>query len=296
SLELSGVARLLWGCGNYGRRVHALPQLALCLRDHALEIPAELAAIADYNRDDAQEWCFAQGQNRMARLYHYKTRAFAIGTAAHYRWGEWGYQETVLHLRLGGNPDAQIWINHPGETIHSGYGRPSYWGGSGTLPRLHHYRGLAVMLFDCAEEQPDFTHAWFPRAAFDAATVASDIALAQCGEGMVLLKGSSSFVSVEEGPTAGNELRLPGRKGIWIIRLGETSLGGSLDDFAAAFSGLAVTRDADDTLTIHDPEYGQVSFHSDGRVSAEGRVLNPDEWSIEGTATHMSIGPLQRGK
>jgi hypothetical protein len=289
SLELSGVARLLWGRGNYGRRVHALPQLALCLRDHKLEIPAELAAIADYQRDDAQEWCFAQGQDRMARLYHYKTRAFAIGTAARYRWGEWGYQETVLHLRLGGNPDAQIWINHPGETIHSGYGRPSYWGGSGTLPRLHHYRGLAVMLFDCVAEQPDFTHAWFPRAVFDTATVKGDVALAQCGEAMVLLKGNSPFTSVEDGPTAGNELRLPGRKGGWIIRLGETSQGGSFEDFTAAFSDLALAGEAGDTLMIDDPEYGPVSFHADGRIFAEERVLDPDQWSIKGAATHLPM-------
>jgi hypothetical protein len=65
------------------------------------------------------------------------------------------------------NPDAQIWINHPGEVLQSGYGRPSYWGGSGTLPRVQQYRGLAVVVFDCSAEQPDFTHAWFPREMFD---------------------------------------------------------------------------------------------------------------------------------
>ncbi len=101
--------------------------------------------------DGGWEWSFAQGQDRFARLYHYKTRDYAMGTAAAYRWSEWGYQETVLHLRLGDNPDAQIWINHPGEVIQSGYGRPSYWGGCGTLPRVQQYRGLAVVAFDCAE-------------------------------------------------------------------------------------------------------------------------------------------------
>lgn len=295
SLELSGVARLMWGCGNYGRRVHALPQLAMCLRDHGLVVAADLAAIADYDRDDAQEWCFAQGQDRMARLYHYKTRACAMGTATRYRWGEWGYQETVLHLRLGRNPDAQIWINHPGETIHSGYGRPSYWGGSGTLPRLHHYRGLAVMIFEAAQEQPDFTHAWFPRAAFDGITVAGSVALAQCGEGMVLLKGNAAFELVEDGPTADNELRLHGRKGAWIVRLGEASLHGSRGDFAATFSDLAFAEGANGAFVIEDPEYGQVTFHVDGRVTAEGRTLDPDTWSIEGTATRLPLGALRPG-
>ena len=163
SLELSGIARMLWGKGFYGMRFHTLPQLALCLRDHGLDVPEALAGIACLEGDDAQEWCFAQGQDRIAKLYHYKTRDFAMGSAAAYRWNEWGYQETVLHLRLGDNPDAQIWINHPGETIHSGYGRPSYWGGCGSLPRVHQYRDLAVLLFNCAAEQPDFTHAWFPQ-------------------------------------------------------------------------------------------------------------------------------------
>lgn len=36
SLELSGIARMLWAKGNYGMRFHALPQLALCIRDHGL--------------------------------------------------------------------------------------------------------------------------------------------------------------------------------------------------------------------------------------------------------------------
>jgi hypothetical protein len=293
SLELSGIARLVWGCGNYGRRVHALPLLALCMRDHGLVVPASLTTVADYVGRDAQEWCFAQGQNRIAKLYHYKTRAVAMGTAARYRWNEWGYQETVLQLRLGNAPDAQIWVNHPGETIHSGYGRPSYWGGSGTLPRVHQYRGLAVMLFDCAAEQPDFTHAWFPRSMFDGARVESDVALAYCGEGMVLLKGSAAFRMVEEGPTSGNELRLPGRKSAWIIRLGETRLHGTPEAFSTTFSGLAIAMQPDGVLNIDDPEYGQVVFHADGRILAEGRQLDPESWSVAGKADQLPLGPLR---
>ena len=287
SLELSGIARLIWGKGNYGRRVHALPQMAISLRDHGLEIPSDLAAVADWRSPEGQEWVFAQGENRIAKLYHYKTAHYAIGTAAHYRWNEWGYQETVLQLRLGENADAQIWINHPGETIHSGYGRPSYWGGSGTLPRLHHYRGLAVLMFNCAAEQPGFSHAWFPRQEFDASSVKGDVAVARSGQGMVLLKGSSPFADVEIGPTAGNELRIDGHRTAWIVRLGDQ---GSDQEFAARFGALAILEGADGILTIQDPEYGTVLCHADGRTEAEGRVLNPADWSVEGKATNMTHG------
>lgn len=290
SLELSGVARLAWGKGFYGKRFHALPQLALCLRDQGLELPPHLAEIAGFNREGGQEWCFAQGQNRIAKLYHYKTRDYAMGSAAAYRWNEWGYQETVLHLRLGDNPDAQVWINHPGEVIHSGYGRPSYWGGSGTLPRVYQYRGLAVALFDCAMEQPDFTHCWFPQSAFEKTSVDANRALAQAGNGLLLLKVDRDFEPVETGPTAGNELRVPGRKAIWIVRLGQVGVHGSLDAFASTFSRLDLREEADGTLRVDDPEYGEVVLRADGRVEAEGRVVDPAEWTVAGHAAIMPAG------
>ncbi|MBP1849726.1 hypothetical protein J2Z17_001147 [Rhizobium halophytocola] len=296
SLELSGIARLIWGTGNYGRRVHALPQMAICLRDHGLEILENLGPMADWQGEGAQEWVFAQGQDRVARLYHYKTRDYAIGTAAHYRWNEWGYQETVLHVRLGPKADAQVWINHPGETIHSGYGRPSYWGGSGSLPRLWHYRDLAVMMFEAAPEQPGFTHAWFPCAVFDSSTVAGEVATARAGDGLLLLKGSSALQAVDAGPTSGNELRLPGHRGTWIVRLGGSGRHGTEAEFANRFRSLALRDGEGDDLIVDDPEYGPVTLHADGRISAEGRVLDPAAWSVEGEAREFETGPLSSGR
>jgi hypothetical protein len=288
SLELSGICRMLWGKGNYGKRFHALPQMALCLRDHGLSVPAGLAGIASLADDSGWEWSFAQGHDRFARLYHYKTRDFAMGSAAGYRWNEWGYQETVLHLRLGSNPDAQCWINHPGEVLQSGYGRPSYWGGSGTLPRVHQYKALAVVRFDCAEEQPDFTHAWFPRSAFDAARVGANAALAEAGDAFLRLSADAPLIEVSAGPSAGCELRAAGRRTTWIVRLGDRHGCRSLDAFDAAFAGLAVREAGDGALVVEDPEYGTVRFLADARIVAEGRVLDPAAWSIRGEATRFT--------
>ncbi|MFC3321322.1 hypothetical protein [Mesorhizobium cantuariense] len=288
SLELSGICRMVWGKGNYGVRFHALPQLALCLRDHGLSVPHELEAIASVADDTAWEWSFAQGQDRFARLYHHKTRDHAMGSAAGYRWNQWGYQETVIHARLGNNPDAQIWINHPGEVLQSGYGRPSYWGGSGTLPRVHQYRDLAVVCFICSDEQPDFTHAWFPADVFDAAKVDGHRAFAQSGEAFAMLKTDVPLVEVKGGPTAGNELRAPGRRTTWIIRLGDRHAGqATLDAWAAAFTDLAVRSGADGELIVEDPEYGTVRFLADARIMAEGRTLDPAGWTVRGEAMRM---------
>lgn len=285
SLELSGVARLLWGKGWYGRRVHALPQLAVCLRNHDLEIPTALSAIADHRAEQHQEWRFAQGENAFAALYHYKSSDFAIGSAVHYRWGEWGYQETILHLRLGEKPEAAIWINHPGESIQFGYGRPSYWGGCGTVPRVQQYRGLAVLAFSIHEEQPEFTHAWFPVAEFDESRVSGNSAFARSGKGAVLLRASGPLISVTEGPSAGVEIRQLGIKTRWLVRVCKS------DDLASIeerFGSLDAREESDGTLVVEDPEYGTVHFHADGSVEAEGRTIARADYSVKGRAKTLN--------
>lgn len=288
SLELSGVARLLWSKGWYGRRVHALPQLAVCLRDHGLVVPEALATVACH-QDEAnhQEWRFAQGENRFAALYHYKGRHFAIGSAAHYRWNEWGYQETVLHLRLGQRPEAAIWINHPGETIQFGYGRPSFWGGCGTLPRAHQYRGLAVLDFATVSEQPDFTHAWFPVAEFDESVVKGKRALARSGRGAVILIGGSDLTPVADGPSANAELRQTGHKTRWIVRVCEAT---DLAGVETSFASLAVEESADGAFVVDDPEYGRVVFRDDGTTEAEGRTIAAKDFTVAGEVTMLAAG------
>jgi hypothetical protein len=286
TLELSAIARLFWRKGWFGRHVHALPMLALLVRDHGFAPPAGLTDVAVHDGAPV-EWRFAQGRDRIAGLYHYKSRAFAMGSVASYRWGEWGYQETPLHLRIGSNPDAQIWINHPGEVIQFGSGRPSFWGGNGTLPRVHQYRGLAVLDFAIHEGQPDFTHAWFPIGAFDEHLVDGDRAYARSGEAMVLLKGSGPLELTSAGPCAGVELRLEGRRARWIIRVADTYEAADLGAMRQRLAGLSADDD-NGAIVIEDPTYGRVSFGADGVVEAEGRRLDPRGWTIQGEATTLA--------
>ena len=285
TLELSAIARLFWGRGWYGRRVHALPMLVLLVRDHGFAPPAQLQGYARHEDATHVEWRFAQGPERIAKLYHYKSRAFALGSAASYRWGEWGYQETPLHVRLGDRPEAQVWINHPGEVIQFGSGRPSFWGGNGTLPRVHQYRGLALIEYELHEGQPDFTHAWFPIAEFDEHDVDDDRASARSGDGLVMLKASGKFETIRTGPSADVELRLHGRRARWIVRVADRADAGTLADMQRRFGDLAVTDSDDGALTITDPTYGRVIFRADGVVEAEGRRLDPRDWTIQGEAT-----------
>jgi hypothetical protein len=284
SLELSAIARLLWGRGGYGARFHVLPQLALCLRDHGLVLP-DLAERALWRGDGAQEWCFRQGEDGFAALYHYKTRDYAMGSAAGYRWFEWGYQETLVHARIGREPQAQVWINHLGELIQSGFGRPSYWGGSASVPRVQQYRALAIVVFGGEPPQPDLTHAWFPRPAFDAVRLDPRAAFARSGDGLAALLADGRLEPVETGPSGGCELRLAGRRGRWILRLGDTRAHVGLGAFRRRFGGLAMQEQPDGRIVVDDPDYGVVEFRPDGSVAAEGRTLDPSGWTVAGTRT-----------
>ena len=287
--ELTGIARLLWGRGWFGAHVNCLSQLALCLRDHGLPVEPALRDRAIWSGEGAQEWTFGQGNNLFARLYHHKTEAAAMGSAAAYRWGEWGYQETLIHGRLGQEPRAQFWINHPGEMVQSGYGRPSFWGGSASVPRVQQYRGLAIVSFRGIEGQLGFTHAWFPTEAFDDWHVEGTRARARSGTGVLLLAGSGPLQLVTTGGSANAELRLEGRAGLWIARVGH---GDSAAGFEAAHA-LAATRDGD-VLAVDDPEYGLVRFHEDGRVEAEGRTLDPRDWTLAGARLGIVTQPDYR--
>lgn len=276
--EMTMLARLLWGKGNVSAHVNCLTQIALCLRDHDLALP-DLAGIANW--DDtarAQEWTFWQGNNAFARLYHYKTSETALGSAACYRWGDWGYQETLIQARIGREPSAACFINHPGEIVQSGFGRPSFWGGSANVPRVQQYRDLAIVRFDGVAPQPDYTHAWFPTGAFDDWTVSGATAGARSGGGALALRASGPLELLRRGGSANHELRLPGRDGLWIMRLGH---GHDLHGFLARHPLPAATDDAG-TITVEDADYGTVRFHSTGVVEAEGRSLDPRDWTLEG--------------
>jgi hypothetical protein len=283
--ELSSIARLFFGAGGFGSRFHALPLLALCVRDHGLRVDPRLSELAFWKRESTLEWCFRQGENGVAALYHYKTRNHAMGSITNYRPGEWGYQETVLHLRLGAGPEAQIWINHPGERIVSGFARPSYWGGCGTLPRVHQYRDLAIVDFALQPGQVDFTHAWLPEVEMDEVRFEGARVLVRAGAAMALLIGSGPFTRVTKGATAGCEIQLHGVRSRWVVRLCDVAGDNDLDAFSAHFAHLAAVDGQDGEIWLDDPDYGRVVFHPDGRVVAKGRVIDPATWTHAGRAT-----------
>lgn len=286
--ELGSICRLFWGVGGSGARYHALPQLALAVLDGDLEVDPELGRVASWdNPSTALEWVFGQGPELSAKLYHYKTSDYAVGSAANYRWGEAGSHETLAHVRFGTNPDAQVFVNNPGELIHHGTGRPSYWAGSRLNPRVQQYRALVFVYWaNLSGDALPLTHAWWPREEFTSSTVERDVAWAQCGSGSLLVRGSGDLELVETGPTANSELRLHGQRQWWVLRAMPTT---GRPRFAEAESRGSLRPEfvENGTIQIVDPEYGLVDMLSDGSVSAEGRRLDPRDWTLQGRSLEL---------
>jgi hypothetical protein len=154
---------------------------------------------------------------------------------------------------------------------------------------VQQYRDLALVVFDGVPPQPDFTHAFFPFAAFDSARLDGGTAWAAADGAHLMLRASGPLAEVSEGPSAGCELRLAGRSGWWLLRLGSLDRHRALEAFAARFADLRPSGTGGDVV-VNDPDYGPVLFNADGTVEAEGRRLDPTDWTVEGSRVILPAG------
>jgi hypothetical protein len=152
---------------------------------------------------------------------------------------------------------------------------------------VQQYRGLAILDFELHEDQPQFTHAWFPTDAFDEWALRGDVAVARQGDGFVLIKASGRLEAITAGPSAGAELRLAGRKARWIVRVTDSADVANLDALIRRYGRLSFDVGADRHIRVEDPAYGTVTFGEDGTVTAEGRVLDPQTWTVKGRAERL---------
>jgi hypothetical protein len=140
-------------------------------------------------------------------------------------------------------------------------------------------RALAVAAFEGVAPQPGFTHALFPRAAFDESAGGGTRAFARGGEGLAALVASGPPEEIGPAPAPAASCASRARRGRWMVRLG-TAGRGSLDGFRGRFGEIAPHEPADGRIVVDDPDYGVVVFHPDGTVVAEGRTLDPASWSV----------------
>ena len=119
----------------------------------------------------------------------YRTPDYLLSCAQDFRSGSSGYHQHIWQAPMG--IDAVVFTTHPGSNNESL--RPNYWAGNGILPRAAQYKNVVVCIYSVPPENPlpflrselrggrnikadsvapsdkllPFTHAYFPRYAFD---------------------------------------------------------------------------------------------------------------------------------
>lgn len=156
-----------------------------------------------------------QGEEKV-HLYSYKTPDYVLSSVIDYRPGEAGLQEHVMQLMIK-DCDTQIWINHPGEAVYFGEGRPSYFAGNGTLPKVTQNKNMVELTYDLLDQEVDYTHAYCPLSYFDEWTLAWDRLYLRKDDICVTLYAKNGLTITDSGPLRRCEVISPGKHNVWSI-------------------------------------------------------------------------------
>jgi len=249
----SGIQRIAWGMGVFNERIMGTVALA-CSQ---YELPETIAAIATdrpeemWNREyvTASEQDFRNSGSRGSGVNKvtYKTPDYMLCSAQDWNPGQAGYQQHIWQATLG--PDAVVFVTHPTCASEEGSHRPNFWHGNAILPRAAQWKDVLVSIHNLPEDDwMGFTHAYFPRYAFDETTFKGGWAFARKDGGYLALWAGGGLEAVERGDNAFRELRSAGRQNAWVCQMGRAALDGSFEEFQAkvqanapVFNGLELT-------------------------------------------------------
>jgi hypothetical protein len=206
-------------------------------------------------------------------LVTFRTPDYQLSCAQDFRPGKPGYQQHPWQATLG--VDAVVFTNHPGtDDENSDHdSRPNFWAGNRWLPRAAQHRNVLVCLHHVPRDDPrPYSHAYFPRGAFDEVAQRGGWTCARKGRGYVGLYSQHPARWAEQGPYAGVELRAEARDNIWICELGDERQHGSFARFVEAFGTAAVECDGL-RVRYRSPSLGAVSFGWTGPLTVGGREV-----------------------
>jgi hypothetical protein len=212
----------------------------------------------------------------------FRTPDYQLSNAQDYRKGEKGYQQHIWQATLG--PYAVVFATNPDSLRENDSQRPSYWASNGRLPRSAQYRNVLISLWNI-DRHPSpsilearhygFTHAYFPRWAFDEVVEAPAVGgggwiFGRKGDGYVALYSDLPYRWQTEGPDAGQEVIALGLQNVWICQMGRKATDG---DFAEFVESISQARLDVRGLTVNytAPGVGQMQFGWNDELLVDGR-------------------------
>lgn len=199
----------------------------------------------------------------------YRTGDYLLSCAQDYRPGRGGYQQHIWQATLG--LDAVVFTNHPGSDNESS--RPNYWAGNGILPRAVQHRNVLISIHRVPPDDPfPFSHAYFPRGAFDEVLKSEHWVFARKGNGYIALYSQHEFQWHANKQGTRDELRVTSPKNVWICELGSHDVWKSFARFREAVAAAKVSCNGLD-VRYQSPSLGEVSFGWEGPLRIDGQPV-----------------------
>ncbi len=190
----------------------------------------------------------------------YRTPDYQLSCAQDFRAGKPGYQQHPWHAALG--IDAVVFTSHPGTDDESSdhLSRPNFWAGNRWLPRAAQHKNVLVCIHHVPQNDPrPYSHAWFPKAAFDEVFQDANWTLARKNEGYIALYSQNVARWATEGLYKDTELRANARDNIWLCEMGNAKQHGSFAAFVKAINNSEVSCKGL-SINYQSPSLGGLSF------------------------------------
>ena len=225
----------------------------------------------------------------------YRTPDYMLSCAQQFRPGSPGYQQHPWQATLG--IDATVYTNHPGSNDE--WSRPNYWAGNGILPNAAQYKNVLVCIYNIPEKNPlpflrseqkseagrnlkstddapsdeliPFSHAYFPKDAFDEVVQKGNWIFGRKGNGYIALysQNPTQWKTVREREV---DLIAPGRKNIWICEMGSQEKWKKFTSFIAAVTKNEVKCDGLNVRYM-SPSEGEVKYGWSEPFLVKGEVI-----------------------
>jgi hypothetical protein len=171
--------------------------------------------------------------------------------------------------------DAIVFTNHPGtddeRSEHAA--RPNFWAGNRWLPRAAQHRNMLICIHHVPPDDPrPFSHAYFPRSAFDEVVQRGGWTCGRKGDGYLGLYSQHPAQWSAEPAHADVELRAAAPDNIWICELGNQRRDASFERFVEKLCSAPVECDGL-RVRYRSPSLGAVSFGWTEPLAIDGQAI-----------------------
>ncbi|MHA1680762.1 MAG: hypothetical protein ACTSUE_07125 [Promethearchaeota archaeon] len=239
-----------------------------------------------------------------------KTREFMLSTTQSYRPGESSNQQHVWQATL--NQNAIVFTTNPGLvprdsrprlSLHEknakhftfGIGKnrgiyenrtPTYWAGNNRLPRAAQFKNFNIILYNINTKRAigeravyGFTHAFFPRWAFDEVRESRNWIFGQVNDGYVGFHVANPYDWKDPDDVFCHDIISRGMRNAWVCYLGNKNAHGNFDAFQDELLAARITFHPKSIgVVFNAPHLGQAKFSWNGDFTLNEEVIPLDDY------------------